>query len=156
MEIRQLYCLIELSWISAERFRPGMAVCCQLQFIKLYLLLREWNSTPIAYCALQVLHADSCKARIFLCFHYTANLVTAASTTEFACTNWYLSQQSLANSKCVFIWICESMLHLKAHHFMKFLFFFFISSHFWTLKDMTNFWLSNSFLIFASIALFCE
>jgi len=32
--IWQLCCLLELSWISAEKFLPGWGVCCQQKFVK--------------------------------------------------------------------------------------------------------------------------
>lgn len=75
-----------IAWLNSQGYQQkdfyqGGLFAANSNLLNLYLLLREWKSTPIAYCALQLLHADSCKARIFLCFQYAANLVTAASTT---------------------------------------------------------------------------
>lgn len=140
--------LFELSWILAEGFLPGWLFAADSNLLNMYLHLWEWKLALVTYCALQLLHTDSCKDRIFMCFNHTANLATIANTTEFACTNRYLKRQNLTNLKCVFIWMFETLPPLKAYSSWNF--FFLISFCFWTLKDIIISWFNNSNLIFAS------
>lgn len=84
--------LFELSWILAEGFLPGWLFAADSNLLNMYLHLWEWKIALVTYCALQLLHTDSCKDRIFMCFKHTANLATIANTAEFACTNQYLER----------------------------------------------------------------